>query len=316
VIEMIEKSNKKQIRTLIFVISAIVIMDILTIVTNLYLSPYLDGYGLPDILIYLKLAIFAFILTILLIWYYNDNYNITKSNLKIIMYLSLVTILGYFLSLFLYKYILLLDTADIIKNKILYGNPALILDYSMKNYKTLSYITQVFGGFNSEIVLFIEGLAIQFYAMKVQTLSVTEEEEHVYDPFLFDKMILWLFILLTIFSFLSINIFQTKYNIYESIEMALGLSGFAISVLGLITASHLMSITNHTCTKSKYVSSNRLMMIIGILNLLLFGALTILTLIDFQNEIASYRIYPIIGVMLVSIIIIYKTFRNLSLENK
>ena len=313
---MIEKSNVKKVKLLILLISVITIFDIFTIISNIYVSQDLDGYGLPDILIYLKTTIFVFVLIILVIWVTNKNYNITKGNLKIIMYLSFVTIIGYFFSLFMYKYVLLLDTADIIKNKILYGNPVLVYNFSTKNYKTLSYIIHIFGGFNSEIILFVEALFLQHAIMKLDTFSIKSEKKYTYDPFMFDKNLLWLFGLLVAFSFLSINIFQFSYNFREAFEMAIALGAFVIATPGLVTAISLNSIENHTCTKSKFVSSHHLLMIISIVTTALFTVLSIFLIEDLHNGFGSYRLYTSLVSILISLIILFRTHRALALENK
>ncbi len=313
---MIEKSNIKKVKLLILLISIITIFDIFTIITNIYVAQDLEGYGFPDILIYLKTAIFIFVLTILVLWAVNKNYNISKTNLKIIMYLAFITIIGYFFSLFMYKYVLLLYTADIIKNKILYGNPALIYNFSTKNYKTLSYILQIFSGFNSEIILFIEALFVQNAIMKLDTFSIKNEKEYTYDPFMFDKALLWLFGLLVTLSFLSINIFQFSYNLREAFEMAIALGGFVIAIPGLVTAIGLNSIENHTCTKTRFISSHRLLIIISIITSILFALLSIFLLEDLHNGLGTYRLYTSLGSVLVSIIIIFRVYRTMSLENK
>lgn len=313
---MIEKSNKKQIRNLAIIIGFITVLDILTIITNAYVSPYLDGYGLPDILIYLKTGIFAFVFVVLLIWLFNDNYQITKGTLKVIIYLSFATIIGYFLSVYMYKYLLLLDTADIIRNKILYGNPALVYNFSSVNYKTLSYIIQIFGGFNSELVLLAEVIAVQFFAFKIDQMPIKSEEAVVYDPFMFDKVLLWLSGLLTLLAFLSINIFQTKYDLYQSFEIAIALSAFAISIPGLITAIRINSVEDLTCTKSFFVSSHRLLTVISIINIILFLMLTGLTVADFVVTTGSYRIYSTVAALIVSLLILLRVRRTMSLENK
>ena len=64
-----------------------------------------------------------------------------------------------------------MDTRDIIRDRILNGNPATYLDFSGINYRTLMYILTIFGGFNSELVLFFEGMLLFMLLNSVNELK-------------------------------------------------------------------------------------------------------------------------------------------------
>ena len=211
---------------------------------------------------------------------------------------------------------LLLDTSDIIKNKILNGNPALIYDFSAQNYKTLDYINGIFGGFNSEIILLTEGLFLLAACLRIDRLSIEEEPEIQYDTFLFDKLLFPLFGFLTITSFLSIDIIEFKYDIYGAYEIALSLVAFVITVPGLVTAIRIYKHQGKVCTKSQFVGWNKLIYIISAISILFFTLLTILDLINFLISTGSYRIFTALLSLIISIIIFFRAKRVISLENK
>ena len=65
---MISRNNETKMRHLLYVIGAILFFDIMIIITNLYIAPVLEGFGLPDILIYLKTLTFLILFIVISVW--------------------------------------------------------------------------------------------------------------------------------------------------------------------------------------------------------------------------------------------------------
>lgn len=313
---MLSRTNKGKIALIATITGIILVFDILTIITNIYVAPILDGYGLPDILIYMKTLSFLLLFIMLLAWMKNKDAVLTRSNLKIVAYISFALIASYFLSLFMYKYVLILDTADIIKNQILQGNPALVFDFSAMNYKTLTYITTIFSGFNSEIILFAEALIFQLCVVSIGKMAVVEEKNHVYDPFLFDNYVFPLFSLLILSSFLSINLFLFRFDTLGSVEMALALTGFTAVLPGLIPSFTLYTTRHQDCTRTFFKSTYQLLLILSIIAVVIFFALTGLNIYLNSLGRGSYRTISSTISLILAVVLLFRTKKMLYLENK
>ena len=148
---MINRTNETKVRYLLYAVGTILFFDVMTIITNLYISPLLEGFGLPDIFIYIKTLTFLVLFIVLSLWIKDSNYSLSKSTLKLLLWLGFYVLCFYFFSVYMYKYYLIVDTANIIKNQILSGNPALVFDLSRINLQSLTYITTIFSGFNTHI---------------------------------------------------------------------------------------------------------------------------------------------------------------------
>ncbi|MCD4827370.1 MAG: hypothetical protein K8Q99_06320 [Acholeplasmataceae bacterium] len=312
---MLDKTNNK-LTLFTMLVGVILLFDLGTIISNLYVAPVLEGYGLPDIFIYLKTLIFLFIFIVLMIWQNNKDFQLNKSSLRIMVFLGLFTIIGYFFSLFMYKYVLLFDTAEIIRDNILYGNPNLVYDFSAMNYKTLTYITTIFGGFNSEAILFVEALVFQIFVFKTKDLLIVEEKTHQYDIFLYDQFIHILFIVLSVAAFLSINLLTFRYDMLGSFEMGISIFGFIIVTSGIIPAYRLYQLRSQANTKSYFKGTYRLLLALVIITLITFIALMVLNVMFLEINRGTYRIVTSFIGIIVSIVLAIKIYSKMSLDNK
>lgn len=314
---MLVRSNQKLINFILFTSIAILACDIFTVITNIYIAPYLDGYGLPDLLIYIKSIVFIAIITIILLWKKRENYHLAKSTLNLFVLMSFAITFFYFFSLYMYKYVILLDVNEIIRTKILEGNPALVFTFTAENYVKLKYITTIYGGFNSELWLVIELLFLQFSVMKVKALPVEAEDKVKYDNFLFDHVLFPLAILFVIGSFMSINIFQDKYDFLESVMMVIGIAGFILAIPSITSSLKIYRLKNTPVTKTDFVSWYRLLIIVSAIGIILFSVLFGLNIYLFvAQSIFTYRILTTLITLILAGVILLRSLKVMSLENK
>ena len=86
---------------------------------------------------------------------------------KRFLLMTLLLHIVYFISVYLQSYILIDDTLIIIRDKILRGNPALILDFSSYNYTVLSYVVSLLQSVNSPLILLFMSLwTMRLYIIK------------------------------------------------------------------------------------------------------------------------------------------------------
>ncbi len=251
-----------------------------------------------------------------MLWQNNKSFNLTKTTVRLLIFLGFFTIVAYFFSLFMYKYVLIFDTAEIIRNNILYGNPNLVFDFSAQNYKTLSYVTTIFGGFNSEAILFAEALVFEIFLFKSKTYEVKEEKKHEYDLFLFDPTISILFIVLAIVSFVSINIFTFRYDELASLEMGISILGFMIVASGISPSAQLIKGRGEPVTKSFFRGNYNLLFVLLILSTIIFAGLFSINVVFISLNRSSYRLVTSLIALIISIVLAVKVYIKLRLDNK
>ncbi len=150
----------------------------------------------------------------------------------------------------------------------------------------------------------------------IDKMVIEEEKVHVYDAFLFDVWIFPLYSLLVLSSFLSINIFEWRYDLIRSVEMLVAIAGFTVVLPGLIPAFTIYNRRNNECTRSFFIDTYRLLLITSILGFVIFIGLFITNLYLSSLEIGSYRLITSVIAIFLSAIIFYRVRRILSLENK
>lgn len=313
---MIHVNNRSRMVVIAIITGIILAFDIFTIITNIYVAPILEGFGLPDILIYLKTAIFLLLFVLVLVWLKQKEPKLTKNTFKLLMVVGILMIGAYFLALYLYKYMLILDTADIIKRRILLGNPDLYLDFSGLNYRTLMNVLTIFGGFNSELILFAEALAFLMCVYSVDQMVLVEEKTHIYDTFMFDVVLFPLVSIWVILSFLSINILNFRFDMPGSLEIGLAVAGFAAIASAVIPSFKIYRNRDNECTQSFFISTYRLLLIIAIFSIVIYLALTILNVTFVSLNRGTYRLISSFLTLIVSIIVLFRVHKILSLENK
>lgn len=313
---MIHVNNRSRMVVIAIITGIILAFDIFTIITNIYVAPILEGFGLPDILIYLKTAIFLLLFVLVLVWLKQKEPKLTKNTFKLLMVVGILMIGAYFLALYLYKYMLILDTADIIKRRILLGNPDLYLDFSGLNYRTLMNVLTIFGGFNSELILFAEALAFLMCVYSVDQMVLVEEKTHIYDTFMFDVVLFPLVSIWVILSFLSINILNFRFDMPGSLEIGLAVAGFAAIASAVIPSFKIYRNRDNECTQSFFISTYRLLLIIAIFSIVIYLALTILNVTFVSLNRGTYRLISSFLTLIVSIIVLFRVQKILSLENK
>jgi len=219
---MISRNNETKMRYLMYTIGAILFLDIMVIITNLYIAPILDGFGLPDILIYLKTLTFLILFVVISTWVKDDGFSLSKSTLRLLLWLGFSVLCTYFFSVYMYKYYLIVDVQNIIKNQILGGNPALVFDLSRINLQQLTYITTIFSGFNSEIMLFVQAMVLQALIIGTKSFDILDEPDTMYDTFMFDSKMFYISMLHVVFAFLTINLLTFRYELLSAIEIGVG----------------------------------------------------------------------------------------------
>lgn len=315
---MITRFNESKVRLLSYVVLLILVFDILTIISNIYIAPVLQGYGMPDILIYIKLIISFVTYMSLHLWLRDKDRKLSIAWLKMLLYTLLIVTVSYFISLYLYKYYLIDQTATVIRTQILgvYGNTSLLLELSRMNLYSLNYITGLFNGFNSEIILFFEAFLIQMFIYKALQYEILDEKKVIYDPFLYKNYIHFVSIVHFLLAFLSINLFQFRYNLIESIEMGVAFMLFAVTLLQMISSFYIQD-GKHTETRpSVFALSHKLMMFLSILSFALAIGLIGINLYYIVTGIGTYRITTTIMIVISSIYLFTVSRKVLEFENK
>ncbi len=209
---------------------------------------------------------------------------------KRFLLMTLLLHIVYFISVYLQSYILIDDTLIIIRDKILRGNPALILDFSSYNYTVLSYVVSLLQSVNSPLILLFMSLWTMRLYYQASTIQVIEQPLKKYDSFLYKLMVPILWFLLMISSFLSINLLSITYSFVQSLEMFLGILLFVFSTVGYLTSYHWYKHKDKPSSIANMTLSHRFLFhLIKPIFVLLIGLMLFHVLTGFL----SYRIYSV-----------------------
>ena len=207
----------------------------------------------------------------------------------------------YFISVYLQSYILIDDTLIIIRDKILRGNPALVLNFSNLNYSTLSYVVGLLQSVNSPLIILFMSLWTMRLYYQASQIETHDEPLNKYDSFLYSMWIPLLWFLMMIASFLSINLLSITYTWIVSIEMILSILFFMLSFVGFTTSYHWYKLSNKPTKPSLMTHTHHFLfhllkpILILIIALLMYHTLT---------SFITYRIYPV-SISLIVLVILF-----------
>ena len=287
---MISKTNKNYIYSLLIVLGTIIILSLLTMITLFYITPVLEGYRTPDIILFIKTAFFIFFFIILLTWYKKPNLNLSKDNLKILMIIGFTLSIIYFFSLFLHKYLLISNVAYIIRDHILLGNPNLVFDWSAQNYRTLSHVLSIYSGLNSEIFLLIELLILQFLFLKVNKCELLVEKKVVFDSFLFSNILRFGTLILFVGVFFCFDLVNYSFDILGTMNFTLSFIALLSTIPAIFLSFKIFKEKNKESDSSFLNRSYKTLFIsllITAISLLLLSGLNVYYIITSSN---TYRI--------------------------
>ena len=262
-----------------------------------------EGIFLSDILLWIHLLFVLVSYGYILRFQRHKTMSFVVSIYKRWLVVFLMLHIVYFISVYLQSYLLIDETLIIIRDKILRGNPALILNFSNLNYTTLSYVVSLLQSVNSPlIILFMSLWTMRFYyTANASSFVFVEEETKRYDDFLYSMFIPLFWFVLMIASFLSINLLTLNYTFVESIEMFISIVLFMMSFVGFSVSMMWYQTKNKTVKPSHmthlhhYLFKSLFPMTILILGLGLYHILT---------GYMTYRIYSV-GVSGVSVLLLW-----------
>ncbi len=262
-----------------------------------------EGIFLSDILLWIHLLFVLVSYGYILRFQRHKTMSFVVSIYKRWLVVFLMLHIVYFISVYLQSYLLIDETLIIIRDKILRGNPALILNFSNLNYTTLSYVVSLLQSVNSPlIILFMSLWTMRFYyTANGSSFVFVEEETKRYDDFLYSMFIPLFWFVLMIASFLSINLLTLNYTFVESIEMFISIVLFMMSFVGFSVSMMWYQTKNKTVKPSHmthlhhYLFKSLFPMTILILGLGLYHILT---------GYMTYRIYSV-GVSGVSVLLLW-----------
>ncbi len=192
---MVDKSKSKLILLEYTILTYFVLFLLNLIYVNIMVTRP-DTLYLSDVMLWMHL--FFMISGYLYIKYFQRHKDVqfVVSIYRYVLLTMLMLHIVYFISVYLQSYLLIDDTLIIIRDKILRGNPALILDFSNVNYTTLSYVTGLLQGINSPLILLFLTLWTTRLYYTANQMQQIEEIPKKYDHFLFPFAIpvFWFFV--------------------------------------------------------------------------------------------------------------------------
>lgn len=315
---MISRQNEKSIKNIFYVITTMFIIDLIVIISNIYIAPILNGYGMPDIIIYIKFLSTLLIFVLLLAWLQKKHFKLGIKTLRFLLATNLTLVVVYAFSLYLYKYSLIDSTIQIIQNNILSssGNNALIYDYSRINLRTLTYVLNTYAGLNSELVLLIQALVLQRVLFFYRFVEIEPEKEVVYDDIYYSRFIQPISYISVILAFLNINLFVSRYKTLPAIEMGIGLTIFIITIMISYLIRQINKTTNLPTTKSFFVKAHKNVLYLLVAQFVLTVALIAYNVYLYAINAGNYRLTSTILILIAGLYITHKIVFALKIENK
>lgn len=222
-----------------------------------------EGFTISDVFFYVLI-----IYTIVGIFSINQfkkshKHYLNISFYKIYLSIYLFLLVLYFLTSFIQSIYLIDQTIYIIQEKIIQGNPLLYLNFSSVNYTTLTFVNSIFRGMNSPLMIFFMGLWIQYVLLTSYKLETIAEPELLKELLVYKFPIHYIWYVVTILSFISINLFELNYTLESLIEIVLTLIMFILSLMGSLLSTQWMKSSGYYMPLSR---STHLHMLAFLLN--------------------------------------------------
>ena len=314
---IISKENNRIMSLIFFVILFSLIMDVIAIITNVFISPSLGTVSLAEVLIYFKAVISLIVLVVMIFWNRSRYFKLATQVIQMLLVSLFIVGLVYFIYIYIHKFYLLENTINIVRDRIIYGNPALAIEYSKQNLQVLNYIFSIYISTNSELMLLFQSLFIFYTIMKTKDLITVEEPEHHYDDFLFSIADLPSALVVLILTFLSLRLLTIQYDPAELLELIISICGFVFAIQLFISTLRIALIANtQTCTRTYFKTHFTTILLGGIAVFVISITLLIYHLSSIPINGFNYRIVTTIASAVISVFLIIRARYVLSLENK
>lgn len=312
---MLTNNNRSFFLLSTIVTGIIALLDLAVIIMLLEATPVMQGYALSEALIFVKFVVFVTLFVVQLIFLVKTQGRLNKYKLNMLLVLSLVITVSYMITMYVYKFTLIVDVAAILRNHIITGNPSLALNFSIIGYQKLYYIIILYFGVASELILFLEILALIYLVYKARLLETSTESSHSYDYFIFERRFIYFAVPMTILILLSLDIFTVQYDLSGLIKMGFGMTaGFLLIPLwNSIVAIHN---TYENQTKSFVRSRYQTIIVYGSIIFLLLVGMGITHLYTDPVGDMSYKAYLVWIASAIALLIPTQAAFKLNLENK
>jgi len=306
--------NNNIINKFVIVLSVIIFIEIINFIMNLYVNVNDTlGYNVVDIIYIVKFISIVSLFIPLFRWTQDKDNELLKDQVVVHTKFVFVISIFYFLIIYLFKYSIVLDVMDILRNKMIEGNPALLLNFSVYSYNTLKYVKGVFQGFNSELILMVELLFITWNLRNVMTLNTNDEEEVSYDSFLYNKDLKYFSLALVVTSFLSINLFEFVFDATGALMFFVSFFLFTISIPLHYFVFRIGNSQRKKSTRSSFETFHKITFILGIITIVGFVINLGINLYTRDLGIGTYRIFSTIISLGLGIYVTYRITKNRNL---
>ncbi|QMS85347.1 hypothetical protein [Candidatus Xianfuyuplasma coldseepsis] len=242
------KRNQDYISKFLVILAIIIFLDVMNVIMNLYINVNDElGINVVDMLFIIKLIGSISLFAVLLRWASNKDNTLQKQQLVIHTIYVILVSMFYFFIMYLFKYSIILNAMDILRNKMIDGNPATLLNFAIYTYNTLKFVKSSYQGFNSEFILMLQIVFLVWHLRNLMTLDIEEEETEHYDDFLFVRGHKFVALAMIIVSFLSINIFEYIYDPLEAVMFLVSSFIFTIQIPIFLFLNRIWAMDrNHT----------------------------------------------------------------------
>lgn len=304
---MISKENSAVVKFAI-VLGVIILINLLNFIMNIYINVNASlGHTVIDQLFYIKFIAIVTLLVPLYRWITNKDVQLLKTSILVHTRYVFIISFFYFFILYLFKYDMVLNVMDILRNKMIEGNSALLLNFAVLSHNKLKYVQTTYQNFNSELILVIELLFILWNLRNMMALEVQKEEKLNFDPALYTQPLKHLALALIVMSFLSITLFEyTFLSSFDANFFMVSLFLFTVSIPLYVFIRKICRSQSLMATKYEFMTLHRLSLILSSILILGYIVVIIFNIQAMSAGAGSYRIVTsVISLVLSGVIFRY-----------
>jgi len=294
-------------------LAAILVLEMINFITTIYVNTNdTVGYNVVDMILIIKFIGVLSLFITLFWWNHNKDNDVLKDQVVVHTKYIFVISIFYFLISYLFKYSIILEVMDILRNKMIEGNSSLLLNFAVYSYNTLKYVQGVYQSFSSELVLMFELIFITWSLRNMMSLETDPEDEVQYDSFLHNPYLKYVSLLLLISSFLSINLFEYVFDFSGAVMFLVSSFIFSLQIPLFYFVRSLSNTEKNSSTKSHFRTFHRLSLLLSVITIV--GYIVYLgLLIVFINGTGNYRFITTIISLALSSYMTYRLYHTLRL---
>jgi hypothetical protein len=310
---MLSRTNSRFIYVFTVALVGLFILDLLSLITVAFINLQLEEYPATNFFIYLKLIFEIAMIFRLVYWQINKRNLISKVLVRQFVLMIVILITMQFSLQYMLNYTQILDTMNIVRNKILLGNPALAVSYSQTTYISLRYVVTVYQSLSSDFVLFFEMMLFVGFIHRSHYLEVDNDEIVEYDHLMYPYSKRFVAIGLLFTTFLTLNVSTILYEtLADVLYFNTTLVSFILSIGYVYISFKIYGLQFSKATRNTFKAYHQILSVFAYLIIALSFAALLFHLFIFEENIFKVQVYATILSAILGSYLVFQTKRTMT----